>query len=97
MLPDHVEPQVLENLEIVNHCLASRRRMQPIRPVSLVKGAKDECEFAVEERALDAVDRAPSDGAEPRVAGHLVLAEGDGEVVQVWCVGRPDLDVVDGE
>lgn len=71
--------------------------MQSIRPVSLVQRAKDECEFVVEERALDAVNLAPGDGAEPCVAGHRVLAEGHGDVVQVGCVGRPDLDVVDGE
>lgn len=68
MLPDHVEPQVLENLEIVDHCLASRRRMQPIRPVALVQRAKDECEFAVKQRALDPVNIAPGDGAETGVA-----------------------------
>lgn len=71
--------------------------MQPIRPVALVQRAKDECELAVEQRALDPVNIASGDGAETSVARHRVLAQGHGEVVQVWRVGRPDLDVVDGE
>lgn len=91
MFPDHVEPQVLEQLQVVHHRLPSRGRINAIRPEALVQGAKHENKLAIQQRAHDAVDGALGDGAEPDITLGLIAAQLDSHVVQIGGIGRPQL------
>lgn len=91
MLADHVKAQTLQQLQIINHGFLRGRRVDTIRPESLVQRTEHEDEFAVQQWPDDAIHSALGDGPEPGVALYLVLAHLDSDVVQVRRVGRPQL------
>lgn len=97
MFAQHIKPQILENLQVIHHGLQSRRRVQPVRPETLVQRAEQEPELAVQQRPHDPVDRALRDRAEARVAADVVGAEGYADVVQVGGLGGPELGIGYGE
>lgn len=88
MFPNHVEAQVLEDLEIVHHSLKVGRRVQAIWPVSLVKGAKLKDEFAVEEVTNNTIHFALGHSTESSVAVYaVVVAELDHKIIKgrrIW-------------
>lgn len=86
MLPNHVEAQLLQQLQIIDHSLTIRRRIQTIRPEALIQRTKLKYEFAVEEMACDAFNFALGDGTESSVAVDLIsrpvaIAQLNSEVV----------------
>jgi hypothetical protein len=91
MLADHVEPKVLEHLQVVNHGLAIGWQVQAIGPVTLVKRTHEKDKFTVKERPLDAINHACREGSESSIASNLVIAHSYGDVVQVWVIGSPEL------
>ena len=97
MLPHHVESQILQHLQIINHCFSCGWCVKSIRPESLVKSAKEEFEFPIHKRTDDPIDLAFGDGAKTRVAGDCVISKGYSDVVQVRCIRSPELDVINFE
>lgn len=91
MFAERVESQFLQELQIIYHAFQRRRHIDTIRPESLVQGAKHEDEFTVQQWPHDSVDGTFGDSSEACVALNLVLAHGDGHIVQVRCIGRPQL------
>lgn len=58
MLAHHVETQVLEYLQIVNHGLSVGGQVQAIGPVTLVQSAHEENKVTVDERSLNSINHA---------------------------------------
>lgn len=71
--------------------------MQSIRPVSLVKSTERENCFTIEHDPLNAVDSLTRDRPKASIACNLVLSKLDSNIVQVRCIGAPQLRIVDLE
>lgn len=97
MLADGVEAELLQLLQVENQSLVVGRQVNPIRPETLVQRRPREDPLAIQQRPLHTIDDTTADGAEARVAGDGVVAQGDGQVVQGRRVGAPGIDAVNGE
>jgi hypothetical protein len=91
MLAKHIETQILQHLQIVLHRFTVRRRVQAVRPVTLVQSAELEDKLAIEKRALDSIDFPTADSAESSVAADDIVSKGDRHVVKLRRIGRPEL------
>lgn len=91
MFAKHVEAKALEHLEIIDHGLTVRGKMETVWPVALIKGTKEEVEFAIEQRALNSIDNAGGNSAEAGVAVDNVVAQLDSQVVKSRAFGRPEI------
>lgn len=90
MFADHVEAKLLQELQIRDHGLPVRWRVQSIGPETLVKSSKMEHKLAVEERSCDVLNFTFGYGSKAGVALYLVSAvECHGDVVKRWGVGPP--------
>ena len=83
MFPDHVESQIFQNLEIINHGFAVGGREKPIRPIALVQCTEHENELAIQQWAPDSVNSAFGDRSESGIAVNLIVSQSDGDVVQI--------------
>ena len=93
MFPDHVEAQILQDLEIIDHGLPVRRRVNTIRPVPLVQCTEHENELAIQQWAPDSVNSAFGDRSESGIAVNLIVSHSDGDVVQIGRVRGPQIGV----
>lgn len=78
----HVEPKTLEHLQIVDHRLIIGRGVETIWPIALIQSAKDEDEFAIQERPLDPLDNPSRYRAEASVAVNFIIAHRHSEIVE---------------
>lgn len=83
MLADHVEAQLLQQLKIIHHGFLRGRRIDTVRPESLVQSAEHEHKFTIQQWPDDPIDSALGDSPEPCVALDLVSAHLDSHIVQV--------------
>ncbi len=83
MLANSIETETLEHLQIVHHRFAIRRKIQAIRPESLIQSAYQEGKFTIEQRSFDAIDVANRNTAECGVAADGIAVHGNSNVVQV--------------
>lgn len=98
VLPQHVHAHLLQGLQIKDHPVVRRRRVDTIRPVPLIQRAEGEQHPAVEQDALDPGHVSSSDRAEAGVAGDRVgSGERDRDIVQRWRVGGPEPWTRNGE
>lgn len=74
MFPDHVETEVLQNLEVIDHRFAGRRRVEAVRPVALVQRTKHEDKFPVEQGSDNAVNLSFGYGSESGVTLDLIVS-----------------------
>lgn len=82
MLPNHVEIQLLQHLQIVYHRLSARWGVDPIRPETLVQCPKHEDWLTVQDWRYHAANFCFGDGAETGIALYFVVTELDCEIVQ---------------
>ena len=83
MLADCVEAKLLQELEIIHHGLFSGRGVDPIRPIALVQGSKQENELVIQQGSDDAIDSVLLDSTETSVTLNFVLTQDNCDVVQV--------------
>lgn len=93
MFSDHIETQVFQNLEIIDHGFAIGRREQTIRPIALVQCTEHENELAIQQWAPDSVNSAFGDSSESSIAVNLIVSHSDGDVVQVGRVRGPQIGI----
>lgn len=73
MFSDHVEAQILEDLEIVDHGFKVGGSIQTIWPVSLVQSAKLEDKLPIQQVTNHTINLSLLDGSEARVAADAVI------------------------
>lgn len=83
MLADHVEAEIFQHLEIIDHGLFSRCCIDSIGPEALVEGAEHEYELAVQQRPNDTVDSALGNSTEPGIALDLIFTQCDRDIIQI--------------
>lgn len=87
MLPDSVESEIFQHLQIIYHRILGWGDINAVGPEALVQGSKHEDEFTVQQRSNDTVDSAFGDSTESSIALDLVLAECDRDIIQLGGVG----------
>jgi len=83
VLAQHVKTEALQLLQVIHEGLVVGRNIDAVRPEALVQGTELEEELPVDQGPLDAVDLTAGDRAEASVGCHLVVADGDAQVVAV--------------
>lgn len=74
MLSNHVEAELFQKLQIRNHGLSVRRRVQAIRPKSLIEGSELEHKLPVQQWPGDVLNFTFGNSSEARVALYLIPA-----------------------
>lgn len=97
MLSNHVKPKVFQDLKVIHHGFPGWGGVQAVRPVPLVERAKQEHEFAIEQRPLHAFDDASGDCSESGITEDFVVSQACGQVVERWRRRRPQLHIFHGE
>lgn len=91
MLADHVVSDILQGSQIECHGFYSRRSVNSVWPITLVECAKRENKFAVQKRALNAVDHASRNGSESGITLDRITSKFDCDVIQGWTIRRPKI------
>lgn len=92
MFANHVEAELLQELQIRDHGSPVRWCVQSIGPETLVKSSKLEHKLAVEERSCDVLNFTFGYGSESSVTVHLIPAvKCHSDVVECWGIRPPQL------
>src|SRR5207249_6972502 len=103
MLAGHVEPELLQHLDVGTQRLIRRRRVKTVRPEALVERAKHETWFVVQLNAEAALGVAcQRDFSQAEITSDLVHDSSASfkcelAIAEVWLAGRPSLWVLDAE
>ena len=104
VLAEHVETEGLQNLEVVDHALFGRRRVETVRPPALIERTVLEDKLVVEHHAGNTVLVLAKGGLAHRVVGAdrvdrfaaELIKEGNGDIVERRVVGSPEFIVLRG-
>lgn len=84
MFTKAIIPDLLQRLEIVDHSFIVRRRIDSVRPESLIERAEEEDKLPIQQRSFHTINDTSTDGPEPSVGLNDVLACFDGDVIKAW-------------
>lgn len=97
VLANCIEAELLQGLQVKDQSLIVGRKVDSVRPETLVQGRPLEDPLAVEQRPLDTINNTTANAAESGVARYSVIAQCDGQVVQGRRVRAPRIDTIDGD
>ena len=103
MLTQHIEPEIFQDLEIVDHAFFGRGRVQAVRPPALIQRTMLEDKFVVQQETRNSVFALADRGLAVRIVRFdlvdrfAVFDERDGQVVEYRGIGGPELLALDGE